>query len=83
MRSAVFLIARKGRVVVHEALGWKDKERGIPLKKTAMFRMASKTKPVVATAIAILAEQGKLRFDNPVHRHLKSFDNVKAREITL
>tara|TARA_Y100000589_G_scaffold186146_1_gene176276 strand:- start:1474 stop:2643 length:1170 start_codon:yes stop_codon:yes gene_type:complete len=83
VRSAVILIARQGRVVVHEALGWKDKERGIPLKKTAMFRMASNTKPVVATAIAILAEQGKLRFDNPVHRHLKSFDNAKAREITL
>ncbi len=29
VRSAVILIARKGRVVVHEALGWKDKEGGI------------------------------------------------------
>ena len=83
VRSAVILIARKGRVVVHEAFGWKDKERGIPLKKTAMFRMASNTKPVVATAVAILAEQGKLRFGDPVHRHIKSFDNANASEITL
>ena len=83
VRSAVILIARKGRVVVHEALGWKDKERGIRLKKNAMFRMASNTKPVVATAIAILAEQGKLRFDDPVHRHMKSFDNANASEIML
>ena len=83
VRSAVILIARKGRVVVHEALGWKDKERGVRLKKSAMFRMASNTKPVVATAIAILAEQGKLRFDDPVHRHIKSFDNANASEITL
>jgi len=83
VRSAVILIARKGRVVVHEALGWKDKEQGIHLKKDAMFRMASNTKPVVATGIAILAEQGKLRFDDPVHRHIKSFDNANASEITL
>ena len=83
VRSAVILIARKGRVVVHEALGWKDKEGGVRLKKNAMFRMASNTKPVVATAVAILAEQGKLRFDDPVHRHIKSFDNANASEIML
>ena len=83
VRSTVILIARKGRVVVHEALGWKDKERGVRIKKSAMFRMASNTKPIVATAIAILAEQGKLRFDDPVHRHIKSFDNANASEITL
>ena len=83
VRSAVVLIARKGRVIVHEALGWKDKEEGVRLKKNAMFRMASNTKPVVATAVAILAEQGKLRFDDPVHRHIKSFDNANASEIML
>ena len=83
VRSAVILIARKGRVIVHEALGWKDKEQGIRIKKDAMFRMASNTKPVVATGIAILAEQGKLRFDDPVHRHIKSFDNANASGIML
>ena len=83
VRNAVILVASKGRVVVHEALGWKDKERGIRIRKDAMFRMASNTKPVVATGIAILAEQGKLRFGDPVHRHLKSFDNANASEITL
>ncbi len=83
VRSAVILIARKGRVVVHEALGWKDREGGVRLGKDAMFRMASNTKPVVATAIAILAEQGNLRFGDRVHHHLKSFDNANAREVTL
>ena len=68
IRSVVILIVRKGRVIVHEALGWKDKERGVLLKKNAMFRMASNTKPVVATAIAILSEKGKLKFDDPVYR---------------
>ena len=83
VRSAVILIARKSRVVVHEALGWKDKESGDPLKKNAMFRMASNTKPVVATAVAILSEKSRLKFDDPVYRHFSSFNNDRAKGITL
>lgn len=83
VRSAVLLVARKGRVVVHEALGWKDKEEMIPITKDAMFRMASNTKAVVATGIAILAERGSLDLADPVHHHLPSFDNERAREMTL
>lgn len=83
VRGAVLLVARKGRVVLHEAVGWKDKELGLPINKDAMFRMASNTKPVVASGIAMLAEQGRLRFDDPVHRHIESFDNDRARAMTL
>ena len=83
VRSAVILIVRKGRVIVHEALGWKDKERGVLLKKNAMFRMASNTKPVVATAVAILSEKSRLKFDDPVYRHFSSFNNDRAKGITL
>ena len=83
IRSVVILIVRKGRVIVHEALGWKDKERGVLLKKNAMFRMASNTKPVVATAVAILSEKGKLKFDDPVYRHINSFNHVGANGIIL
>ena len=51
IRNVVLLVARNGKIVLHEAIGWKDKENGIPLKKDAMFRMASNTKPVIATGI--------------------------------
>ena len=83
VRSAVILIARKSRVVMHEALGWKDKKGGKLIRKDALFRMASNTKPVVATGIAILAEQGRLQFKDPAHLHIKSFNNANASEITL
>ncbi|MGY8655674.1 MAG: serine hydrolase domain-containing protein [Verrucomicrobiia bacterium] len=82
-RGAVLLVARNGLVVVHEAVGWKDRELGLPMKKDAMFRMASNTKPVVAAGIALLQERGALQFDDPVHRHIKAFDNDRAREMTL
>lgn len=82
-RGAVLLVARKGRVVLHEALGWRDREAKDPMKKDAMFRMASNTKPVVATGIAILAERGRLRFKDSVSLHLDSFDHDRARRISL
>ena len=37
VRSAVILIARKGQVVVHEALGWKDKSVVYRSKKPPCF----------------------------------------------
>jgi len=63
LRSVVLLVARKGNIVLHEAIGWKDKAKKIPIKKDAMFRMASNTKPVVATGISILVDDEKLNFN--------------------
>ena len=41
LRSVVLLVARKGKVVVHEAIGWKDKEKGIRIEKDSLFRPPS------------------------------------------
>lgn len=76
--GAVLLVARNGRVVLHEAVGSRNHEAGLPMEKNTMFRMASNTKPVVATGIAMLVEAGKLSFDDPVRTHIPSFDNYKA-----
>lgn len=81
VRNVVLLVARRGKVVLHEAMGWKDK--GIALKKDAMFRMASNTKPVVATGISILVEEGKLRYGDLVREHIEAFDNYRAGGITI
>ncbi len=83
LRSVVLLVARKGKIVLHEALGWKDKERGIPIKKDAMFRMASNTKPVIATGISILVEDQKLDYNDNVRTHIKSFDNYRSGFIKI
>src|SRR5690606_10602903 len=64
--GAVVLVARNGKVVVHEAIGQRDWQRNLPMEKNTMFRMASNTKPVIATAIAKLVERGDLRYDDPV-----------------
>ncbi len=83
VRNVVLLVARNGKVVLHEAIGWKDKERGIAIEKDAMFRMASNTKPVVATGIGILVQENKLAYEDLVRKHLASFDNYRSGDIRI
>ncbi|NNF29283.1 MAG: serine hydrolase, partial [Gemmatimonadetes bacterium] len=52
--GAVLLVAKDGKIVLKEALGWRDKAGDLPMETSTMFRMASNTKPVVATGVGIL-----------------------------
>lgn len=81
--GAVLLVAKDGKVVLHEALGWRHKGRGLPMEKNTMLRMASNTKPPVATGISILVEEGKLGYEDPVREHIPSFDNYRAGFIQI
>jgi CubicO group peptidase (beta-lactamase class C family) len=76
--GAVLLVAKDGKVVLHEAVGWRHKGRGLPMERNTMFRMASNTKAPVATAVSILVEEGKLRFEAPVREYIPSFDNYRS-----
>ena len=68
---------------MQEAVGWRHEAYQLPMERDTIFRMASNTKPVVATAALILQEEGKLSLDDRVATHLDSFDNVRARDITI
>jgi CubicO group peptidase (beta-lactamase class C family) len=81
--GAVLLIARHGKVVVHEAFGLRDVQARSPMERTAMFRMSSNTKAVTAAAVALLADRGRVRFTDPVRVHIPSWNNRRARAITI
>ena len=83
LKGAVLLVARRGVIVMQEAVGWRHEAYQLPMERDTIFRMASNTKPVVATAALILQEEGKLSLDDRVATHLDSFDNVRARDITI
>jgi CubicO group peptidase (beta-lactamase class C family) len=70
LRGAVLLAARRGVIVLHEAIGWRDKERELPLEQDTLFQMASNTKPVVAAGILAFAEEGSLKLDDNVRKHI-------------
>lgn len=76
--GAVLLVAKDGKVVLHEAVGLRDQEAGKPMEKNTLFKMASNTKPVIGTAIGMLVERGRIGFSDPVRNYLPTFDNYRS-----
>jgi CubicO group peptidase (beta-lactamase class C family) len=81
--GAVLLIARHGKVVVHDAFGWRDVQSNAPMEPTTMFRMSSNSKALTAAAVALLHDRGELQFTDPVSRYLPSWNHRRARTITI
>jgi len=70
--GAVALIARDGKIVYHKAFGTADAS-GRELKKDDIFRIASQTKAITATAVMMLWEEGKFRLDDPISKFIPEF----------
>ena len=71
--GAVVLVARDGSIVYRRAAGLADRERNVPMREDAVFRLASLTKPLVTAAALRLAELGRIALDDPVTRYLPDF----------
>jgi CubicO group peptidase (beta-lactamase class C family) len=76
--GAVLLVARDGKVVYLQALGYRDREKSVSMKPDAIFRIASMTKPITSTAVMMLAEEGKIDLLAPVSQYLPEFKDVKV-----
>jgi CubicO group peptidase (beta-lactamase class C family) len=51
---------------------------GAVMRRDTIFRIASMTKPVTATAVMMLVEEGRLRLDEPVDRLLLELANRRV-----
>lgn len=71
--GTVVLVAYGGRTVLRRAAGFADREAGRPMTAGTLFRLASVTKPFVATAALALVAQGRIALDAPVTRWLPDF----------
>ena len=69
----VTLVARHGKVAALDAVGYTDLETRQPIKADAIFQIHSMTKPIVALAAMMLAEEGKLSIGDPVEKYLPEF----------
>jgi len=76
LAGAVTLVARRGRVAHFEAHGVQDLDAQTPMRKDAIFRIASMSKPVTGVAIMMLLEEGKLRLTDPVSRFIPEFKDM-------
>jgi len=83
--GAVVLVGHKGQVIYRRAFGHRAVQPYLyPMKVDTVFDIASVTK-VVATTTAImqLAEQGRLRLDDPVAKYWPEFAPNGKAEITV
>jgi CubicO group peptidase (beta-lactamase class C family) len=76
--GAVLLIARNGKVAMHDAFGFQVRGSSLPMQKKSIFRIASMSKPITSVAIMLLAEEGKLDIGAPVAQYLPEFKDVKV-----
>jgi len=73
--GAVTLVARDGKIVEFDALGYANLADRRPMKKETLFWVASMTKPITAAAILLLLDEGKLALSDPVEKYLPEFEN--------
>jgi CubicO group peptidase (beta-lactamase class C family) len=81
--GVVLLVARHGKVVLHRALGWSDRENRVPMTTNTIFDIASMTKPLVATATLILAERGQIHLDDTVSTYIPEFASGLSSRVTI
>lgn len=67
------LVGDRDRVLALETIGRARIEEDQPIRPDTVFRIASMTKPITAVALMMLVDEGKLRPEDPVARHLPEF----------
>ncbi|HEX6052467.1 MAG TPA: serine hydrolase domain-containing protein [Gemmatimonadaceae bacterium] len=68
--SIAVAVARQGRIIWEEGFGFADAERRTPTTPTTLYSMASISKPMTATGIMKLVDQGKIDLDRPANDYL-------------
>ncbi len=78
--GAVTLVIGRERVLHLSAVGSSDLAAGTPLSTDALFWIASMTKPITASAVMMLQDEGKLSVEDPVSKYLPEFAGVATAD---
>lgn len=79
-------VVENGRVSYLRTTGERIAGSGQPIDADTLFKVASNTKAMTTALLARLVDQGKLRWDDPVARHLPQFrmhDDWVSREMQV
>jgi len=78
LAGIVLLIARDGQVAHAGVYGKMDLEADIAMRRDALFRIYSMTKPITGVALMTLYDEGRFQLDDPVSKYLPGFETVKV-----
>ena len=71
--GVIVMIVRNGKLAYSEAIGYQDKAAGKVLKKDAIFRIYSMTKPLASVGAMMLVEDGRIQLTDPISKYLPEF----------
>lgn len=80
LAGAVVMVARKGKLVYSDSIGFQDKAAGTPMAPDAIFRIYSMTKPLVSVALMQLVEDGRVQLTDPVSKFLPAW---KGQQVSV
>jgi CubicO group peptidase (beta-lactamase class C family) len=78
MPGGVLLVMRDGKLVHSAVYGHLDPATSAPMKRDALFRVYSMTKPVVSVAAMMLVEDGRITLTDPVSQYLPELKGLKV-----
>jgi CubicO group peptidase (beta-lactamase class C family) len=76
--GAVVLVARDGKLVMVEAVGWADKDRKVKMTTDSIHPIASSTKLITTIAALRLFEANKIRVMAPIATYLPELKDLKV-----
>ncbi len=83
--SVSVAIVKGGKLAWTGAYGFSDLENSVPAKPSTVYRLASISKPITATAVMQLVEAGKLDLDAPIQKYCPAYPEkqwpITAREL--
>jgi CubicO group peptidase (beta-lactamase class C family) len=71
-------VFQNGKVIIYKPYGYMDIENHRPMKKDAIFRIASMTKILTAASALKLYEEGKFLLDEPVKKYIPEFASLRV-----
>jgi CubicO group peptidase (beta-lactamase class C family) len=79
--GVVTMVARHGKVVHFDAIGYRDAENKAPMTTDTIFRIASMTKPIASVALMMLYEEGHFLLNDPIAKFLPEFKEMKVAQV--
>jgi CubicO group peptidase (beta-lactamase class C family) len=76
--GAVTVVVTKDRVLHIDAEGLANIKGAVPMNVNSIFWIASMTKPVTATAVLMLRDEGKLDVRDPVSKYIPEFSKLRT-----
>lgn len=83
IQAGAYIISKNDRIVAHKSIGFLRYNDSRPFLPDTVRRVASITKIFVATSILQLAEQGKIRLDQPVSEIIEEFGDPMFQKINI